>query len=73
MENAMPSFVEANQAKLSLKMHLSNYSWYKSIAVVQDGLDWCLQVKVNKSDDSIRKIVPAVHKNILVKIDIDNR
>lgn len=69
----MATFGEANQAKLSLKMTLSNYAWYQSVAVVSDGDDWCILVHVDKLDTRVRKVVPIVHKGITVKVDADSK
>lgn len=69
----MSTFIEANQAKLSLKMTLSCYGWYRNMAIVSDGDDWCILVNVSKIDNSIRKIIPIVHNGITVKVDVENR
>lgn len=69
----MAIFSEANQAKLALKMKLSNYAWYRGSTVVADGNDYCVVVAIDKMDMKIRKIVPIVHDGITVKVDIAAR
>ena len=69
----MSTYSEANQAKLSLKMVLSNYAWYNNIGVVPDGDDWSILVSITNLDNSIRKIVPIVHKGFNVKVDVDTQ
>ncbi len=66
----MATFSEVNQAKLSLKMNLSNYCWYNSIAIMPDADDWCLLVNVDRMDNNIRKVIPIVHKGVSVKVDV---
>lgn len=65
----MTSFSEANQAKLKLKMTLSNHYWYDSITMTTDNDDWCILVSVNKLDSSVKKLIPNVLNGIAIKID----
>jgi len=69
----MGTYAEANQAKLSLKMALSNYAWYHNIVVSPDGDDWCILVSITNLDNSIRKIIPIVHRGFSVKVDVDTQ
>lgn len=69
----MSTYSEANQAKLSLKMILSNYAWYHNITILPDGDDWCISVNISHLDNSIRKIIPIVHKGLNVKVDVDTQ
>ena len=69
----MSSFSEANQAKLALKMNLSNYAWYHGIAVEADGQDWCVLVRVDHMDTAVRKIIPMIHNGIVIKVDIASK
>lgn len=69
----MSTYSEANQAKLSLKMILSNYAWYNSIVVMPDGDDWAIVVSIDSIDNAIRKIVPIVHQNVTVKVDVESK
>lgn len=69
----MSTFVEANQAKLSLKMTLSNYAWYNGMSIAPDNDDWCIVVSITQMDNSVRKVIPIVHKGITVKVDADQQ
>lgn len=65
----MSSFKDAAQVKTELKMNLSNFAWYKSIAVGQDDSGYCVVVQVSKIDNSVRKVVPQVVNGIAVKVE----
>lgn len=67
----MSTFREANQARTSLKMKLSNYSWYKNSAVcsVPDG--WGIVIVVEKLDNKVRKVIPPVVDGIATKTEVD--
>lgn len=69
----MTPFKEANQAKTSLKMILSNYSWYQGIEVLPEEGGYCIVVSVSRMDNSVRKIVPIVHQGITVKVDVEQK
>lgn len=69
----MSSFNEANQAKLSLKMLLHFYSFFQNISVEADEIGYDVVVTVSKMDAKIRKIIPMVHKNVIVKVNVLNR
>ena len=66
----MAVFSDANQAKLALKMKLSNYYWYRSSAVITEGNDYCIVVYIDRLDNSIRKIIPMVINGTSVKVDV---
>jgi hypothetical protein len=61
------SFSAANQAKLALKMKLSQHSWYKSAAVEADGDEWCVVITTSKIDDRVKKTVPVVYEGVSIK------
>lgn len=65
----MNNFNEAEQARLSIKMTLSNYYWYQGTAVIADKDEYCVVVYSRLIDDKVRKIIPNVHKNVSVKIE----
>lgn len=69
----MNTFKEANQARIALKMKLSNYGWYRSMAVVSDenGMSYCVLVNVSKVDNNVRKIVPTVFEGVAVKTEAE--
>jgi len=62
------SFNEANQARLALKMRLSQLAWYSSSWLEMDAGDWIVVVNVNgKVDDRIRKEVSPVFNGVEVR------
>lgn len=64
----MASFNEANQARLALKMRLSQLAWYSSSWLEMDAGDWIVVVNVNgKVDDRIRKEVSPVFNGVEVR------
>jgi hypothetical protein len=67
----MTTFKEANQARLAIKMKLSNYSWYNSSSIVADNADYCVSVSVKKLDNQVRKLIPPVYDGIVVKTEIE--
>lgn len=64
----MNEFGLANQARLSIKMQLSQYWWFAGSAVIKDGDGWAVIVYSELVDDKVKKIVPTVHKDISVII-----
>jgi hypothetical protein len=62
--NKCLSFTELNQARLSLKMFLSNYAWFNG-TLIADGR---LIVYINSSNPKIKEIIPSVYKNAQVHI-----
>jgi hypothetical protein len=66
----MSSFYEANQAKLSIKMLLSDYAWFRSSSVENQGDDYIVVVDISRIDNSIRKLIPIVHKDINIKTEV---
>lgn len=67
----MITFKEANQIRMSLKMKLSNYSWYSKSAVITALDGYSILVSVKKIDNSIRKLIPPVIDGVDVKTEID--
>jgi len=67
----MSAFNEANQAKHSLKMTLSNYHWFMGISVVTEHDGYCVLVHVKHMDNGVRKVVPIVHNGVTVKVDVE--
>lgn len=67
----MATFSEANQARLSIKMKLSQYSWYSSSAVITDGEGYSIVVGVKQLDNQVRKIIPPVINGVSVKTEIE--
>ncbi len=69
----MSSFKEANQARTSLKMIFSQYSWYEGSSVVPDNGDYCIVVNVSRMDNSVRKVIPIVHQGVSVKAEFEQK
>lgn len=67
----MTTFREANQIRASLKMKLSNYSWYNSSCVLFDKDDYYIVVHVRKVDNQVRKVIPPVLDGVNIKTEID--
>jgi hypothetical protein len=65
----MSTFKEANQAKISLKMPLSNYSWFKGMVVATDNDGFCVVVNVSKIDNKVKRLVPQVHQAVSVRLN----
>lgn len=69
----MSSFKEANQARTSLKMIFSQYSWYEGSTVVPDNGDYCIVVNVSRMDNSVRKVIPIVHQGVSVRVEVEQK
>lgn len=67
----MPTFSEANQVRLSLKMQLSQHWWYNSTSVVSVDDGFGVVVGVKHIDNAVRKIVPPIVGNVSVKTEIE--
>lgn len=67
----MATFNEANQARLRLKMKLSEYSWYSSSAVISDDASYAVAVIVKTIDNSVRKVIPPVVNGVSVRTDLE--
>lgn len=66
----MATFALANQARLSLKMKLSNYCWYAGSSVEANGDDYMVMVYIGFIDNEVRKVIPTVHMGVGVKTDV---
>ncbi len=69
----MSSFKEAEVSRISLKIPLSNYAWYKNSVIQNDNDGFCVVIHLNYIDNNVRKIVPRVHQGVLVKLEVDNK
>jgi len=67
----MISFFEANQARLKLKMKLSNYAWYHDCGVVTYDGDYIVLAGIARLDYKIRKIIPKKIDNVLIHLKVD--
>lgn len=64
----MTTFFEATQAKLILKMSLSNYSWYEGISVIFEKDKFLVLVSVSKINNMVKKIVPNKVDDVIVRL-----
>ncbi len=67
----MATFKEANQARVSLKMTLSEHAWYKNSVVVSHNDDYSIIVNVKHLDNQVRKICPQLVLGVEIKIESD--
>lgn len=67
----MATFKEANQVRISLKIKLSQYSWYSSSAVVTADDGYSIAVYVNRLDNSVRKVVTPVIDGVSIKTELE--
>jgi hypothetical protein len=65
----MPTFKEANQVRLALKMKLSQYSWYLSSVIVSSQDGYSVIINCKYVDNKVRKLVPPVIDGISVKAE----
>jgi hypothetical protein len=65
----MSSFKEANQAKLSLKMKLSQYACFGSILVSPESDGFGVIVFVDHIDDKVKKLIPQICQGVSVSIE----
>ena len=67
----MVTFSMANQVRLSLKMKLSQYSWYKSILVVSGSDGYSIVINVKQLNNQIRKLISPVVEGVSVKTELE--
>jgi hypothetical protein len=61
------SFNAANQAKLALKMRLSQHHWYRTSHVESEDGEYIVVISVSKPIASIRKDIPEVFEGVSIK------
>jgi len=67
----MVSFSTANQARLILKMKLSQYAWYNSSITIPSSSDgYSVIVMVDKLDNDVRKVIPPIVLNVEIKTEL---
>ena len=66
----MRTFRDANRARTSLKMMLSQYSWYNGSSVNNIDAEYTIIVNVTSINNYIRKIIPNVYQNTPVKTEL---
>ena len=65
----MATFHEANQARLELKMKLSNYCWYDSSAVIINNDGFGIVIIVDVVDNKVRKVIPPTINGVSIKTE----
>lgn len=61
----MATFMEATRVKNSLKMKLSQQSWFRTIGIEYKSSDgFCVVVYTDKIDDMVKKVVPQLHEDV---------
>lgn len=64
----MPTFIEANRSRISLKTFLSVYSWYHTSEVITENGQYIIVVSTTRIDPKIRNIIPMTYRNIPIRI-----
>lgn len=67
----MVTFSEANQARLVIKMKLSQYSWYSSSSVTSEKDGYSVIVGVKTMNNTIRKAIPQVVNGVSIKTEVE--
>lgn len=67
----MTTFFEANQARLKLKMKLSNYAWYHDCGVIVYNGSYIVLAGIARLDAKIRKIIPIKVDNVIIHLKVD--
>lgn len=67
----MPTFSDANQVRLALKMKLSMYAWYSTSTVISVDDGFGVVIGVKQMDNKIRKLVPPVVDGVSVKTELE--
>lgn len=65
----MTTFMEAHQARLELKMKLSNFAWYHSSAIMSEKDGYAVVVTVKHLDNQVRKVIPQVLNGVNIKTE----
>jgi hypothetical protein len=67
----MATFIEATRIKNSLKIRLSQKSWFKSISIEYKENDgFCLVVYTGVINDIVKKFVPHYIDNVDILLDL---
>ena len=66
------TFFKANQARLKLKMKVSNYAWYHDCEVIVYNGSYIVLVGIARLDAKIRKIIPIKVDNVIIHLKVDS-
>ena len=67
----MATFKEANKIRLTLKMTLSQFGWYKSSNIVSVDDGYCVVINVTRIDNSVRKQIAPVIDGVTIKMEVE--
>ncbi len=62
---------EANKIRTSLKMKLSNFSWYKGSSVIPNAHNYMVVIHVSQLTNTVRKIISPIIDGVEIKIESD--
>jgi hypothetical protein len=65
----MVSFREANQARTSLKIPLSYYSWCKNLSIQTEDGRYYIVVTTSHIDNTVKSAVPPFYKGVCIRIE----
>ena len=67
----MAIFSEAHQVRMSLKMKLSNHSWYNWSSIVTESDGYSVLINVKKINNFVRKIIPPIINGVGIRIELE--
>jgi hypothetical protein len=67
----MVTFSTANRVRLSIKMKLSQHSWYKSSLVISDSDGYSIVINVKQLNNQIRKLISPVVEGVSIKTEVE--
>ena len=65
----MATFMEANRARLELKMKFSNFAWYNSSSIVSETDGYAVLITVERITNQVRKLIPPVVNGVSIKTE----
>lgn len=68
----MITLKEANKVRTSLKMKLSNFSWYKESYIIPNASNYIVVIHVPQVNNNVRKIISPIIDGVEIKIESDN-
>lgn len=66
----MLTFMEANQARLALKMKLHQYAWYSGSMVQMVKSEYTIIIFVHFKNKNLKKIIPPTYNGFDVKVEV---
>ena len=68
----MWTYSETNNIRNSLKMYLSNYSWYLGSHVVPGFEGFAIEVDVCRMDNQVMNAIPSRIKRTWIRVNVKN-